>query len=112
MRNVNIIITDILDAIDMAREASLKLSFEVFSESRIERLATERAIEIISEAVRHLPVDLMERHPEIEWNKIKAIGNILRHEYHRIAPKIIWDAVQFELEGLEKVLEVEQAGDM
>ena len=111
MRDVGLIIADILDAIELAREASLDISFEAFSASRLERLATERAIEIISEAVRHLPVDLMASHPDIEWNKIKAIGNILRHEYHRIAPKMVWDAVQFELEGLENVLKAEQIGN-
>lgn len=83
MRNVGVILADILDAIDAAREASLSLSYEKFSEDRLSRLATERAIEIISEAVRHLPHDVLDRHPEIEWARVKAIGNILRHEYHR-----------------------------
>ena len=109
MRDVDVIIVDILDVIDAAREACNGISLNEFSNRRLARLATERAIEIISEAVRHLPEDLMARHPDIEWIKIKAIGNILRHEYHRIAPKIIWDAVQFELEGLEKVLQSERS---
>jgi uncharacterized protein with HEPN domain len=107
MRDPRVIIVDILDAIDAAREASLEKSYEAFAENRLARLATERAIEIISEAVRRLPNEMMDRHPDIEWVKIKAIGNILRHEYHRIAPKIIWDAVQFELEGLERALKAE-----
>lgn len=108
MRDVGVILADILDAIDAAREASLSNSFEQFSANRLSRLATERAIEIISEAVRHLPQDVLDRYPEIEWAKIKAIGNILRHEYHRIAPKIIWDAVQYELDHLERAMRAEQ----
>jgi Ribonuclease HepT-like len=46
----------------------------------------ERAVQIISEAVRALPAELTERHPEIEWEKIASIGNILRHEYQRVDP--------------------------
>ena len=91
------------------REASETGSFETFANNRLARLATERAIEIISEAVRHLPEELYERHPDIAWAKIKAIGNVLRHEYHRIAPKIIWDAAQYELDSLERVMRAEQA---
>ena len=109
MRDSGVVILDILDAIDAVREASETGSFETFANNRLARLATERAIEIISEAVRHLPDEVYERHPDIAWAKIKAIGNVLRHEYHRIAPKIIWDAAQYELDSLERVMRAEQA---
>lgn len=108
MRDLGVILLDLLDAIDAVREASSVGSFDEFSNSRLLRLATERSIEIISEAVRHLPDEILARHPEIEWMKIKAIGNILRHEYHRIAPKIIWDVAQYELDSLERALRAEQ----
>jgi len=108
MRDLGVILTDILEAIDVVRDAGSSRSFDEFSTNRILRLATERAIEIISEAVRHLPDEVLNRHPDIEWIKIKAIGNILRHEYHRTAPKIIWDVAQFELDSLQIVLRAEQ----
>ena len=107
MRDIGVVLIDLLDAIDAVREASSTATFQEFSNNRLSRLAAERAIEIISEAVRHLPNEVFQRHPDIPWNKIKAIGNILRHEYHRIAPKIIWDVVQFELGPLERVIRVE-----
>ena len=107
MRDAGLVIADILEAIDAAREASLARSYKAFCEDRLARLATERALEIISEAARRLPDEFIECHPEIEWVKIKAIGNILRHEYHRIAPKIVWEAVQYELDGLEQALTAE-----
>jgi uncharacterized protein with HEPN domain len=44
----------------------------------------ERCIEIISEATRHVPVELRDMEPEIAWRKIIHIGNLLRHEYYRI----------------------------
>ena len=47
----------------------------------------ERAVQIISEAVRALPPELVARYPDVEWNKIAAIGNVLRHEYERIDPE-------------------------
>lgn len=36
-----------------------------------------------------------------------AIGNILRHEYDRVTPKIIWDVVTYELDAFEVALSAE-----
>ncbi|MBD5657050.1 MAG: DUF86 domain-containing protein [Candidatus Eremiobacteraeota bacterium] len=47
----------------------------------------------VSEAVRHsLLLDPMiaERHPEIPWPAIRALGNVLRHEYGEVDRAIIW----------------------
>jgi uncharacterized protein with HEPN domain len=65
------------------------------------RWLVERGIEIISEASRHLTAEMKTRHPEIPWAKVAGIGNILRHEYERIAPDILWNVVQSELAPLE-----------
>ncbi|MCF3640064.1 DUF86 domain-containing protein [Rhizobium sp. TRM95111] len=48
------------------------------------------ALETVSEACRHIPDDLLLLAPDIPWKKIRGIGNVLRHEYHRIADDVIW----------------------
>jgi uncharacterized protein with HEPN domain len=65
----------------------------------------ERAVQIISEAVRALPPILTARHPEIEWAKIAAIGNILRHEYERVDPQTMWEIATVKLPELQKAVE-------
>jgi uncharacterized protein with HEPN domain len=109
MRDTAVILDEMLAAIDAMREAVANKSFDEFAASTLARLAVERAIEIVSEAARHLPKELLARHPHIPWPKIKAIGNVLRHEYHRIAPKIIWDVVTSEIGALEAVLKAERS---
>jgi uncharacterized protein with HEPN domain len=54
------------------------------------RRAVERELEIISEASRHIPADLQEAAPEVPWREIAGIGIVLRHEYQRVADKIVW----------------------
>jgi len=56
------------------------VGFDTYSSVYHMERTVERAVQIISEAVRALPPALTARHPEIEWAKISAIGNILRHE--------------------------------
>jgi uncharacterized protein with HEPN domain len=41
-------------------------------------VARRARVEIISEASRHLTDELKARHPEIPWEKVAGIGNILR----------------------------------
>ena len=66
------------------------LHIETWRESYSLRRTTERAIQIVSEAARALPEELRERYPDVPWADIIAIGNPLRHEYHRIDDKVLW----------------------
>jgi uncharacterized protein with HEPN domain len=54
------------------------------------RRAVERCVEIISEASRHLPIEMKSDHPEQPWTEIAAIGNLLRHHYEIIDDLIMW----------------------
>ncbi len=64
----------------------------------------ERAVQIISEAVRALPSELTARYPHIAWAKIAGIGNVLRHEYERVDPQTMWEIATVRLPELEKVI--------
>jgi uncharacterized protein with HEPN domain len=76
-----------------------------FQSNSMLRQAVERAIEIISEASRHLPDDAKARFPQIPWHEIKAIGNILRHEYLRVDPEAVWQTATVDLEPLRHAVE-------
>ena len=57
-----------------------------------------RGIEIILEASRH---------PEISWSKVAGIGNVLLHDYERIATDVLWKLVRDDLPLLEPVCRAE-----
>ncbi len=80
------------------------VSYDTFTSVYHMERAVERAVQIISEAVKALPPSLLARHPEIEWPKIVAIGNILRHEYQRIDAKTMWDIATVKFPELEPVI--------
>ena len=100
-RDIRIVLTEIIDAISLAREATNGLTLPAFEKDRIRGAAAERALEVISEAVRHLPVEITDRHQQLPWSDIRNIGNKLRHEYHRVDRKIVLDVIQCDLDGLE-----------
>jgi len=41
---------------------------------------------------------------------LAGIGNVLRHEYHSISDRVIWDAIRDELPPLRKAVEMMIAG--
>lgn len=63
--------------------------------------AVIRNLEIIGEAVGKLPEKILQSHPAMEWHKIKALRNILVHEYFGINIEIVWDVVQNKLQQLK-----------
>jgi uncharacterized protein with HEPN domain len=69
------------------------------------RFATQRGIEIVSEASRRIPADLKAKHTEIPWADIAGIGNILRHGYDSLDHAVIWGVVQDDLPPLKAAVE-------
>ena len=64
-------------------------------------------MEIISEASRRLPDDLMNRYPDIDWPAVAAAGNVYRHEYDVVDDALVWHTVQHGLAPLKEVAQVE-----
>jgi uncharacterized protein with HEPN domain len=93
---------DIVDAIGYIQSDLKRVTLESFAGDRNKRWQVDRGLEIVSEASRHLPEDLKARHPEIPWRKVAGIGNVLRHEYTRVAADVLWRVVQDDLAVLEQ----------
>ena len=71
--------------------------------------AVERNIEIIGEAVKKIPDEIRSMAPDIPWQKIAGIRDILAHAYFSIDVEILWDVVNNQLENLEhSILEIDK----
>lgn len=102
--SVRHVLTDILETIARIRRKLSEVSFEDFASDWELQFIAQRAIEIISEASRRIPDDLKATEPTIPWKSIAGIGSILRHEYHTVSNKIVWDAVHSDLPDLEEAI--------
>jgi len=94
-----------LKAIEGIEEALAGKTFEDFSREWLLNHGIQRGIEIISEASRHLPLDLKKTRPEIRWTSIAGIGNVLRHDYYAVSNEIIWNVIRDDLPPLRAALE-------
>ena len=63
--------------------------------------AVERQMQIITEAAYRLGDEGENLCPGPDWKGLRGMGNILRHGYHRIDDRIVWDTVTDDLPPLK-----------
>ena len=102
-------LADMVEAIERIHDKAGNTPLEEFKLDWEKQWIVERGIEIVSEASRRLPDDLKARHPDIPWQKVAAIGNVLRHEYRLISAPLMWEVVRDYLPPLEKACRAELA---
>lgn len=72
-----------------------------------------RNLEIIGEAVKHIPEDVKKNYPDIEWRKIAGLRDILIHAYFGIDLDVVWDVVKNKIPELkEKVENILKSGEL
>ena len=94
---------DIVQAIERIRAETDGITIAEFEADWRKRWLVERGMEIISEASRHLSAAMKARHPGIPWRKVAGVGNLLRHEYERVAPDVLLSVARNDLPVLEVV---------
>jgi uncharacterized protein with HEPN domain len=77
----------ILEAIEGMEKAVRGKTLDDFDGDWLLRHGVQRGVEIVSVAARRIPPELQERQPQIPWAQIMGIGNVLRHEYHRVSDR-------------------------
>lgn len=78
---------------------------QIFLKRPMVQDAVIRNLEIIGEAVRNLPVELRHQHPSISWRSIRALRNVLIHEYFGVDLEIVWRVVNKRLPLLKRHVE-------
>lgn len=73
-----------------------------------------RNLEIIGEAARLVPEEVTNRSSRVPWADMRAMRNVVAHEYDRVNLLTIWGTVQNDLPPLapllQQVLEMEEEG--
>jgi uncharacterized protein with HEPN domain len=103
-RSLRIRLSDIREEIAGIRDLTRDANAEVFAANWGMKRAVEHALLIIAEAAKHIPDNLKASRPEVPWQKIHGLGNMLRHEYRRIDPAVLWSVVTEHLDSLDKAV--------
>lgn len=75
-----------------------------FINNETQTRAAIRSLEIVGEAVKKIPSDIKDKHPEIEWRLIAGMRDKLIHDYFGVDYELVWDVIQNKLPMLQKQL--------
>jgi uncharacterized protein with HEPN domain len=101
---------DILENVDRIRRYTEHYNFDRFADDPKCQDAVERCLLRISEAARKLEGIIDPIAPDQPWSDVRAVGNVLRHEYDPVDPAVIWKIIEKDLAPLSRA--VEQAIDI
>ncbi len=90
-RSPELFIQDMLEAIEkIERYTELVEDLEDFMKKDIVVDAVLRNLEIIGEAARNIPEEIRSKYPEIPWNRVVGLRNVVIHGYFVVDLEIIW----------------------
>jgi uncharacterized protein with HEPN domain len=99
-RSSELYLRDILDAADAIGEFVRGLTSRDLEGDRKTRDAVVRNLEIIGEAVKRLPPEILASWPDVDWSGWARMRDVVAHQYFGVDVDVIWNAVQEELPGL------------
>lgn len=89
-----------------------EIEFIEFKQKHIVVDAVIRNFEIIGEASKHIPEEIISKYPDIPWKKMYGLRNIVTHEYFGIDYEMIWEIAKNDLPknliDLQKLIEIEK----
>jgi uncharacterized protein with HEPN domain len=90
-------IEDILDAATRAQRYVGDMDLAAFEADDRTLDAVSRCFGIIGEAVARVPDDVIAAHPEIPWAEMRAMRNVVVHEYFGVTNETLWKTVREDL---------------
>lgn len=64
-----------------------------------------RNLQVIGEAVKHIPNEIRSRYKHVEWKNIAGLRDIIVHEYFGVKESVIWDAIRSGVPEIKKEIE-------
>jgi uncharacterized protein with HEPN domain len=92
---------DIMEACRKVRRYVAGMTYEVFAADERTQDAVMRNLEIIGEAAKNIPDDVVVGAPEIEWRNIRGMRDVLAHGYFGTSLPIVWATATARMDELE-----------
>lgn len=96
-RDFRLFLFDIIDAINKIEKYLVGYTQDTFFEDELIQDAVVRRLEIIGEAVKHIPDHIKQEFPDVAWKKAAGFRDVVVHNYFGIDTSITWDTAKQDL---------------
>jgi uncharacterized protein with HEPN domain len=104
-RDIRDYLQDILTTIDLTQSFVTNMTFAEFQTDPKTSFAVIRALEIIGEATKNIPISIRAEYPAIPWKGFAGMRDKLIHAYFGVNLEVVWDTLQQDLTQLRPVIE-------
>lgn len=104
-RSLTQLLQDILDTIDDIEEFTKGIEFSEFSGDKKTAYAVTKALEIIGEATKNLPVILKNKYPKAPWKLMEGTNDETAYRHFVISFPAIWRIARNDVPSLKPLIE-------
>jgi uncharacterized protein with HEPN domain len=104
-RRVDLRLRDILTAAKKIEAHTSAMSLDSFRRDEWAVDAVLRNLTVMGEAAGRLPVAFIAQHPEVPWNDVRDMRNLIVHEYFGVDVAIVWETIRKDIPTLIAALE-------
>ena len=90
-------VEDIADAMEKAEILLQDVTYDLFEADFRINFAVVRALEIVGEATKRLPMTLRAQYPNIPWKQMAGMRDRIIHGYDTVDLEIVWDVIKRDI---------------
>jgi len=96
-RTIEHFLEDIIEHSQMANDFVIDVTLDEFKTDKMRFMATTRTLEIVGEALNHIPEDIRNKYPQIAWRDVIGLRNKIAHVYFGLNSEIVYYAAKDEV---------------
>ena len=105
MRDIQVYVEDIIEAINNIEKYTRGLTYETFAKDKKTVDAVIRNFEIIGEATKYIPGKIRKEYPQVPWKDMAGMRDKLIHGYFGIKLDVIWKTIKERLPAVKFLME-------